>query len=171
MRDFIKILIDRNNIVGVEIGVKQGLNAIDIIENLDILKLYLIDPWTPYTILGEQEKLLGYDNKETMDSWFEETKRRVGSNSKVIILKEKSENAVVNFEDNSLDFVYIDSIHTYDCVLQNCKLWYDKLKIGGLLCGHDYTNPECEEEIKQALNDFRVVPIHSGEEDWWIYKC
>jgi hypothetical protein len=42
------------------------------------------------------------------------------------------------FEDNSLDFVYIDANHTYEGVKEDIKYWYPKVKPGGLLLGHDY---------------------------------
>jgi cephalosporin hydroxylase len=42
------------------------------------------------------------------------------------------------FENNSLDFVYIDANHAYNYVVQDIELWYPKVKKGGYLCGHDY---------------------------------
>lgn len=42
------------------------------------------------------------------------------------------------FEDESLDFVYIDAIHDYEHVKEDIKVWLPKVKKGGVLCGDDY---------------------------------
>jgi predicted O-methyltransferase YrrM len=44
------------------------------------------------------------------------------------------------FEDDSLDFVFIDADHEYQAVLQDIHHWLPKVKPGGCLSGHDY-NP------------------------------
>ncbi len=46
--------------------------------------------------------------------------------------------AVKDFEDNSLDFVYIDANHEYDYVKQDITEWTKKVKPGGIVAGHDY---------------------------------
>jgi predicted O-methyltransferase YrrM len=52
-----------------------------------------------------------------------------------------STETVEQFEDTSLDVVFIDLTHSYDAVKQDIELWYPKVKPGGILSGHDY----CEE--------------------------
>jgi len=42
------------------------------------------------------------------------------------------------FENNSLDFVYIDGNHTYNFVKQDIQIWLPKIKKSSLICGHDY---------------------------------
>jgi len=50
----------------------------------------------------------------------------------------KSEIAAKDFEAESVDFVFIDAEHTYSAVIKDIESWYPKLKIGGVMCGHDY---------------------------------
>lgn len=47
------------------------------------------------------------------------------------------------FEDNSIDFIYIDGEHSYEGVSRDMKEWWPKVRMGGILAGHDYndTNP------------------------------
>jgi len=49
-----------------------------------------------------------------------------------------SVNVSKSFDDYSLDFVYIDARHDYDGVLEDCEAWFPKLRVGGLLAGHDF---------------------------------
>lgn len=35
--------------------------------------------------------------------------------------------------------VFIDARHDYESVANDIKLWSPKVKIGGVLCGHDYS--------------------------------
>ena len=50
----------------------------------------------------------------------------------------RSDVAVNDFHDNSLDVVYIDACHAFECVDKDIKMWRKKLKPGGLLSGHDF---------------------------------
>ena len=49
-----------------------------------------------------------------------------------------SMDAVKDFEDNSLDFVYIDANHDFRHVTEDVEEWNKKVKPGGILYGHDY---------------------------------
>jgi predicted O-methyltransferase YrrM len=42
------------------------------------------------------------------------------------------------FEDDSLDFVFLDAAHEYVPVKQDIAVWWPKIKPGGILAGHDY---------------------------------
>ncbi|QDT94257.1 glycosyltransferase [Gimesia algae] len=44
------------------------------------------------------------------------------------------------FKDASLDAVYIDADHSFYGISDDLELWYDKVKPGGLFCGHDFIN-------------------------------
>ena len=45
---FAKQLVGKKALVGAEIGVYEGAHALGLLNNLDIKKLYLIDPYTTY---------------------------------------------------------------------------------------------------------------------------
>jgi hypothetical protein len=46
--------------------------------------------------------------------------------------------AVKDFGDDSLDAVYIDGNHTLPFVINDIIEWSKKVKIGGIVSGHDY---------------------------------
>jgi hypothetical protein len=49
---------------------------------------------------------------------------------------------VSDFEDGSLDFVYLDADHTLEETMQAIPLWLPKVRPGGCFGGHDY-NEKC----------------------------
>lgn len=54
------------------------------------------------------------------------------------------------YEDNSLDFVFIDASHEYKDVLDDITHWLPKVKSGGCIAGHDYEYYE----VNNAVNEF-----------------
>jgi hypothetical protein len=56
-----------------------------------------------------------------------------------------------------LDWVYIDALHAVDAVRQDLRAWYQKVKAGGLMSGHDYLDgkyPIGNFGVKTAVNEF-----------------
>jgi len=39
----------------------------------------------------------------------------------------------------AIDLLYIDASHHYDVVCDDIRLWYPKIKKGGIISGHDFT--------------------------------
>ena len=59
---------------------------------------------------------------------------------------------VVNqYEDKSLDFIFIDAAHDYDNVFADITEWHKKLKPNGIIAGHDYS--WCD-PVKKAAHDY-----------------
>jgi hypothetical protein len=118
---------------GVEIGVFTGSFSKYILENWDGV-LYMVDVWRP---LGEEyedmSNHLNYQNayQLAMDNIK-------GYEDRGIMIRATSKDASNIFEDNSLDFIYIDANHAYDFVKEDIRIWFPKLKKGGIFSGHDY---------------------------------
>ena len=73
------------------------------------------------------------------------------------------------FKDSSIDFIYIDGCHTYDAVLQDLKNYYSKIKYGGLVCGHDFSDGW--PDVRQAVLDFfKKRPRSVYLDGSWVYK-
>ena len=59
----------------------------------------------------------------------------------IIKIRKTSVEAAKDFEDYSLDAVYIDAEHDEDNVRADIGAWRPKLKRGGILSGHDFNLP------------------------------
>lgn len=66
----------------------------------------------------------------------------------------KSLDVVSQFEDESIDFIFVDASHDYENVLADITAWYPKLKPGGLIAGDDYT--DCWFGVIKAVNEYFI---------------
>jgi predicted O-methyltransferase YrrM len=57
------------------------------------------------------------------------------------------------FADGSVDFVFIDGDHSYEGVKRDIAAWTRKVKPGGMICGHDFTNtwPGCMKAVTELV--------------------
>ena len=117
---------------GVEIGVQEGLYSEQIcLRNPNLKKHYSIDGWKAYR--GYRDHV----NQTKMDNFYAEAKSRL-SKYPIEIIKSFSLDAIKNFKDNSLDYVYIDGNHSFDHVIQDIIQWSAKVRPGGIIAGHDF---------------------------------
>ena len=103
------------------------------------------------SLIGESTTIfLGFDQIKRIDcidrdSYFTDilnTKLEKYIKSNRCFIHNAYSNQCVNeFQNESIDVVYIDGDHSYDGVKNDITLYYPKLKIGGFLCGHDYSVP------------------------------
>lgn len=57
--------------------------------------------------------------------------------------------------DNSIDVVYIDASHEYNDVKKDIEIYWNKIKSGGFLTGHDYHHsPDVWPGVKRAVDEF-----------------
>lgn len=116
---------------GVELGVEQGLFSKELCVNNPELMLYAIDAWTAYD--GYREHV----SQEKLDRFYETTQKRLELfNCKV--MKMFSMDAVKKFDDEELDFVYIDCNHEFQNVTNDIAEWSKKVRKGGIVAGHDF---------------------------------
>jgi hypothetical protein len=119
---------------GVEIGTYKGEFA-EVIAKSG-LEIYGVDPWLsysdyPYYNSREQDQ-------EILNEQYEESKKRLAPYPNAHLIRKTSMEALADFPDESIDFVYIDGNHTFKYVAEDLCEWTKKVKRGGVVCGHDY---------------------------------
>ncbi len=151
--DLLRWLKELDLKVGVEVGVDRGEYSKLICGTNDQMKLYGVDPW-----LYHPKEYREYHDQKQLDEIYEECKfkmREFIRHGQYEIIRKKSMDALEDFEDESLDFVYIDANHEAPYVQQDIEGWYKKVKKGGILAGHDYIRIRILDfAIKDALKDF-----------------
>ncbi len=148
----------------VEIGVHEGENAESILKELEVSDLWLIDIWEPYV-----QKHTFTTSHIDYSYGLDIVKEKFGEDRRVKIWKKDSYESSFLFENDTLDFVYIDGNHDYDHVTLDIKSWIEKVKDGGLIAGHDVNNPDVLKAVKDFCEDtgkqyFLLFP------DWLILK-
>lgn len=72
---------------------------------------------------------------------------------KVGIKRMPSVEAAKLYENESLDFVFIDANHQYKWVKEDIQAWLPKVKKGGYIGGHDYSDSDGHKGVVQAVNE------------------
>ena len=118
--------------VGAEIGVFKG-NFTKLLCKAG-LRMYGIDPWASMDDYSPGDS--GFQERE--DYIFNKATNNLASYHDCTIIRKTSMEALKDFEDESLDFVYIDGNHNFKHVAQDLFEWSKKVRKGGALAGHDY---------------------------------
>lgn len=134
-----------NNATIAEVGVADGASAIFLAETLlnqgKTFRLHLIDSLA-YGGADQLNDLLRNVQAAGLADWLH-------------VMPFDSLNASCRFPDDHFDFVFIDASHRYELTKADVRLWYRKVKCGGVLAGHDYNEGEGS-EVKRAVDE--VIP-------------
>jgi hypothetical protein len=144
---------------GVEVGTEAGKYALILCQNNPGLHLSCVDMWSVYP---------GYRDYDGRDDYLQSTYARAAEKLKsynVDFIRAYSMDAVNQFQDASLDFVYIDANHEWPFVTQDIYYWARKVRPGGIVAGHDYYMSDLRDSrchVKHAVigycNAFRISP-------------
>ncbi len=143
-------LLDRmpKDAVAAEIGVAEGGLSREIVRRTRPRKLYLVDPWNSKNIAAYSEKSLRNIEKD-LSSHI--------SSGIVELRRGYSSDVLPGFEDDHLDWVYVDGAHDYAGVKQDLANCMRIVKPGGLIAGHDYVrwaSPTDRYGVVEAVNEF-----------------
>lgn len=156
---------------GAEIGVARGVSSEAFL--LKPCRMLLVDPWAPTP---------GYEETLGSGDAFEEAMKRLDGYGGWTALRMTSAEAAEKFiHPVGFDFVFIDGNHKYEYVLQDCRLWWEHIRPGGVLCGHDFNLPCHEYGVQKAVKKFSwearnadVIEVHLADEtgglDCWSIK-
>ena len=131
----LKVVLNRNkllellpqNAIVAELGVDEGDFSIQISRITKPIRLYLIDIWGSERYSRKKMKTVRNKfNKEI-------------ENGEVVIICNDSITALNTFSDNFFDWIYIDTSHTYQQTIDELVTSMKKIKPGGIIAGHDYT--------------------------------
>jgi len=123
---------------GAEIGVWKGAYAASFCAASPKMHMLCVDPWQSYPAWQDTKNSLEPAAQERLMAEAYQSALRNLKPYNVTIHREFSHNTAQFIPDASLDFVYIDSNHVYDAVVEDLTLWAPKVRSGGIVAGHDF---------------------------------
>lgn len=145
-----------DNTAVAEIGSWKGRSTVAILEALKHKSgavLYAID-----TFKGDPGICVSKEKQDEVqtDTVYKEFLTNTADYGFLKIVRATSEEASHQFQNESLDWVFIDADHSYDAVCADVHAWFPKLKFGGLLAGHDYGNVAVTRAVDRMFKKFCV---------------
>jgi len=142
-------LLPEEDVVLVEVGSFQGGSALTMLEARSDLpyRLYAVDIWADKDV-------------------YQTCMRNFALFPYIYPFKMPSLEAVTYFQDNSIDFIFIDASHAYSNVYADIQAWLPKCKVGGIVAGHD-----CEKKYTEYNEqDQQDIVLHT-EDEKTSFRC
>lgn len=172
-----KLFKDMGLKVGAEIGVYHGEFTKKFCEAG--LKMYAIDPWAAYLGAGRSE-----NKTDKQDLNYNIAQKNLSPYPDCKLIRKSSMDALEDFDDQSLDFVYIDGDHRFRYIAEDLTEWYKKVRSGGVISGHDYfctapnannvlchVKPVVDAFVKTyGLKSFYIIGQNDKTPSWVIIK-
>jgi len=161
--------------VVVEIGSFAGESTVVFAQHAKLV--HAIDPWPASyaqdivagcenpqirAVVGQ----LGVADMSRIEALFD---ARIEPYGNVRKIKARDADVVAQFDDGSIDCVYIDSIHTYEAVRDAIRRWLPKLKPGGVCAGHDYLRSDWP-GVVAAVNEAFGAPGAVFRDTSWAVR-
>jgi predicted O-methyltransferase YrrM len=157
--NLISNLTDKNNMI--EIGTFTGESTVIFADHFK--NVIGVDPML--SNYDPQDPTSNFDFNEVLDMF----NKRTNNYNNISLIQKTSDDAASDFEDGSFDFVYIDGIHTYEAVKKDIVNYLPKVKKGGVIGGHDYTNQiEHLVGVYEAVNEMFGAPDKVFQDNSWI---
>ncbi|WP_265434198.1 class I SAM-dependent methyltransferase [Aeromonas salmonicida] len=134
--------------VVAELGVAAGDFSRQICDICQPSKLHLVDIWGSERY-GEALYL-------SVNSHFQQQQQR----GEVIIHRKPSLESLESFPDETFDWVYIDTTHSYELTRDELRACARKVKSTGIIAGHDYIQGNWRSQYRygviEAVHEFCV---------------
>lgn len=118
--------------IGVEVGVAAGVYSQIMCEANPGVELYGVDPYIKH------DGYVDYQLTSTFNKLQTEAHARLDQFPNYHFMRKMSLEALDDFEDGELDFVYLDGDHGFESVVNDIAGWTKKIRKGGIISGHDF---------------------------------
>lgn len=169
-------LPEGRTLYGVEIGVWKGLTSMHLLRSENV-SLWMIDAWEAQepdgTYLQSGDRIAAL-SQETFDNAYRSALQSTefAKDRRTVIRMRSDEAARFLRVPYFFDFVFIDGDHSYEGCKRDIEAWYQRVKAGGLLCGHDYAHHEFPGfGVTEAVDEFAKInqyDVDLGDDHTWF---
>lgn len=151
--------LDKTDYTMIEIGSYMGESTMMFASTGLFSTIYSIDPLDGYE---EFNKMHNYPWEFVRDEFTKNTKYF----DSIVHLQDFSYNVVDKFENDSIDFIYIDGSHSEENVRRDLELYLPKLKKNGIIAGHDYLELVWPDLVKVVTDVVGKPDIVFSDTSW-----
>lgn len=111
------------------------------------------------------------EHREGIDYYpiaYNNLKTFLENNNNVKLIKNESIEESKNYSNGFFDIVYLDGSHDYDSVKKDISAWIPKIKLGGFICGDDYSVGW--PGVKNCVDEFFGERVLVKGESQWVVK-
>lgn len=156
--------------VGSWLGRSAAFLAVEIRRSGKNVHLWCVDTFRGTPGEGVHEPVV-VSHGGSVRQAFEHAMQRGGVRDLIQLIESESHAAAEQFENESLDFVFIDADHGYEAVRRDIAAWLPKVKCGGVLAGHDHSEnfPGVIRAVTEAFSRYDAERCIRGR-SWWYRK-
>lgn len=152
----------------VELGSWTGRSAaycvVELINRQKIGQFHCVDHWQ-----GQPD--IAYDPKIVQNLRQIFCTNLASVIDQINLIDNCSWDAAQQFDDQSVDFCYVDAGHDYESVTRDLQAWWPKMRDGSRFAGDDYTKGY--PGVQQAVWDFfsvQNIPVSRSGRCWIVTK-
>ena len=161
-----KMVNKYDNALFVEIGTWRGKSAVYMAEKIkESGKNIVFDTIDLFQPTKYNDHAPYFDTNDFLPI----VKKNIGPVKEFVNLVKGDSHEIVNqYADESIDFLFLDGNHKRKHVLKDLKLWYTKVKYGGVIAGHD---ADKKGVMNAAIQFFTHKPgLKIIEGNCWYYE-
>lgn len=141
----------------VELGSWLGVSTIFMAQHVPAeSKVYAVDHWE-----GDQHTNANPEGKKRAGTLYQQFLSNVKHHNltnSIIPLRMTTIEAALLFDDQSVDFLYIDASHDETSVTQDFVTWFPKVTTNGLICGDDWGCKAVRDGVIQGMKLCSIAP-------------
>lgn len=172
-----QVLNGMDDNIFVEVGSLWGRSIIFMGQTCKALnkniKIYSVDYWdyrgVPELLTpGLDPSGMDYhkDGPDCLYNTYLNNLKECGVDDIITSLRVSSEDASKQFEDESIDFIFIDASHKYEDIINDLNCWYNKIKPGKIIAGHDYDWDGVRKAVDEFFGKDNIIINNTS----WLYQ-
>jgi hypothetical protein len=150
--------------VGTWLGQSLAFLGVETINSNKNIDLYSVDTWAGSIEHADMDVIKNNSLYEDFLNNIAPIKDRIN------VIRSTSLEASEKFDNESIDFLFLDASHEYEDVINDLHAWYPKIKKGAIFAGHDYDWSGVSRAVAEfcALKNLIPKPVSNSS---WYFIC